>query len=121
MKNAPNRLHTNYMAYRLLPLIFIVLGSVSFLLSGCSSLESQIVGTWRLEAPGESYNGEIVEFRKDGTIVTGEETGYYHFIDDNRMRFQMGSTDLILEVSIESNQLVLEIENRTFQIFTRVR
>ena len=71
----------------LLMCIFIAIGVLGW--SGYKYMnrpEKVIVGVWYVLDDNYSKTSDKLEFRKDGTLLTGSTVGYWSFVEKNKLR-----------------------------------
>lgn len=84
--------------------VALILSFVFCSVSEAVNLKKGIIGKWVEVEGGGSY-----EFLKDGTVIKGSTAGSYKFIDDNRLKVDLGPSGIkVFEVSIDKQgQLIL--------------
>ena len=75
---------------RVMITLWVLIVLINITMVGCGKSKGQtIVGKWK-----EVDGTEIIEFFKDGTVKVTDEglaiSGDYRFIDDNRIRLNLG-------------------------------
>jgi len=89
---------------------------VLFVISGCG--KASIVGKWRMAG---AENQTVWEFSGNGSVLVGEVRGRYKFGDQDRIKIETPFATTVYEVTISSDQLVLQ-EPGGFKLqFTRMR
>jgi len=100
----------------------VILIGLLLLATGCGGLESQIVGRWQGSA-------DTIEFFSDGTVTIADPlmplTGTYSFVDDNRVRIELGGLGalagpFIVTVAISGDTLSLTGPDGSTDTYTRL-
>jgi len=89
---------------------------VLLILAGCG--KSSIVGKWQMSG---TENQTVWEFSSNGSVLVGEVRGRYKFGDQDRIKIETPFATTVYQVTISSDQLVLQ-EPGGFKLqFTRMR
>jgi len=89
---------------------------VLFVISGCGN--SSIVGKWRMSG---AENQTVWEFSGNGSVLVGEVRGRYKFGSQDRIKIETPFATTVYQVTISSDQLVLQEPGGSKLEFTRMR
>jgi hypothetical protein len=87
-----------------------------FVMAGCGN--SSIVGKWRMSG---TENQTVWEFSSNGSVLAGDIRGRYKFGDQERIKIETPFATTVYQVTISSDQLVLQQPGGSKLEFTRVR
>jgi hypothetical protein len=87
-----------------------------FAMTDCGN--SSIVGKWRMAG---AENDTVWEFSSNGSVLAGDIRGRYKFGDQDRIKIETPFATTVYQVTISSNQLVLQEPGGSKLKFTRVR
>jgi hypothetical protein len=98
-------------------LLFVPASAVLlFVMAGCG--DSGIVGKWRMSG---AENQIVWEFSGNGSVLVGEVRGRYKFGDQDRIKIETPFATTVYQVTISSDQLVLQEPGGSKLEFTRIR
>jgi hypothetical protein len=89
---------------------------VLLILAGCG--KSSIVGKWQMSG---TENQTVWEFSSNGSVLVGEVRGRYKFGDQDRIKIETPFATTVYQVTISSDQLVLQEPGGSKLEFTRMR
>jgi hypothetical protein len=89
---------------------------VLLILAGCG--KSSIVGKWRMAG---TENQTVWEFSGNGSVLVGEIRGRYKFGDQDRIKIETPFATAVYQMTISSDQLVLQEPGGSKLEFTRMR
>lgn len=101
--------------------IFIVIGILGW--SGYKYInrpEKTIVGVWDVLDDNYEKTGDKLEFRKDGTLLTGSAVGYWSFSEQNKLRLVSWSEEYTYKCSLVKRAFqpkTLMLEDGTYTIY----
>ena len=87
-----------------------------FVISGCG--KSSIVGKWRMSGAEDQT---VWEFSGNGSVLVGEVRGRYKFGSQDRIKIETPFATTVYQVTISSDQLVLQEPGGSKLEFTRMR
>src|SRR5215831_8306042 len=98
-------------------LLSVIASAVVLLgLAGCGN--SSIVGKWRMSG---AENQTVWEFSSNGSVLVGEVRGRYKFGNQDRIKIETPFATTVYQVTISSDQLVLQEPGGSKLEFTRMR
>ena len=97
-------------------LTIITSAVVLFVMPGCGN--SGIVGKWRMIG---AENQTVWEFSSNGSVLAGDVPGRYKFGDQGRIKIETPFATAVYQVTISTDQLVLQQPGGSKLEFTRVR
>ena len=86
------------------------------LMASCGN--SSIVGKWRMVG---AENQTVWEFSSNGSVLIGDVRGRYKFGDQDRIKIQTPFATAVYQMTISSDQLVLQELGGSKLEFTRIR
>ena len=89
---------------------------VVLILVGCGN--SSIVGKWRMSG---TENQTVWEFSANGSVLVGEVPGRYKFGDHDRIKIETPFATTVYQVTISSDQLVLQEPGGSKLELTRIQ
>lgn len=101
--------------------IFIVVGMLTW--GGYKYMnqpERIIVGVWDVLDDNYDKTGDKLEFRKDGTLLTGSSVGYWSFTEKNKLRLVSWSEEYTYECSLVNRAFqpkTLMLEDETYTVY----
>jgi len=98
--------------------LLIIIDSVVVLFVMASCGNSSIVGKWRMVG---TENQTVWEFSSNGSVLVGDVRGRYKFGDQDRIKIETPFATTVYQVTIASDQLVLQEPGGSKLEFTRLR
>ena len=86
-----------------------------FVMAGCG--KNRIVGKWRMSG---AENQMVWEFSTNGSVLVGDVRGRYKLGDQDRIKIQTPFSTAVYQVTISTDQLVLQEPGGSKLEFTRL-